>query len=88
MEKKHLHDAIARVAYSLYEKRGRIHGCQEEDWVEAEKIVMAQYAKGSKDEGDPSKGVKKKASPAAPKKEAKPASKTLKSKAKKPAVKS
>ncbi len=88
MEKKHLYDAIARVAYSLYEKRGRTHGCQEDDWLEAEKIVMAQYAKKPSSEGDPSKGVKKKASPAAPKKEAKPASKALTSKAKKPAVKS
>jgi hypothetical protein len=42
---KSLHDRIARVAYDLYEKKGRRNGGQEEDWIEAERIVRAQLAK-------------------------------------------
>ncbi len=45
MTKHQLHDEIARVAYGLYEKRGRIGGHAERDWLEAERIVMAR--KGS-----------------------------------------
>lgn len=30
---------IARVAYELFEQRGREHGHDFEDWVEAERIV-------------------------------------------------
>jgi hypothetical protein len=41
---KTLHDRIAKVAYDLFEKKGRRHGCQEEDWSEAEKIVLAEIA--------------------------------------------
>lgn len=37
-----LHDDIAKVAYELYEKSGRI-GRDLENWLEAEKIVMARY---------------------------------------------
>jgi hypothetical protein len=43
---KALYDRIAKVAYDLFEKRGRRHGCQEEDWLEAEKIVRKELAKG------------------------------------------
>ncbi len=39
-----LHDDIAKVAYELYEKSSRI-GRDVENWLEAEKIVMARYAK-------------------------------------------
>lgn len=38
--KKGIHDEIARVAYELYKKRGRAHGHDLEDWLEAEKIVI------------------------------------------------
>jgi hypothetical protein len=41
-----LSEEIARVAYDLYEKRGRAEGSHFDDWVEAEKIVMARHAKG------------------------------------------
>jgi hypothetical protein len=89
MEKKHLQDEIARVAYSLYEKRGRLDGYQHHDWLEAERIVMARYAKESRREESLAKGVKKKPSPAALKeKDVKPAVKAATSKAKKPAGKS
>ena len=35
---------IARVAYELYERRGRIDGHALEDWVEAERMVREQRA--------------------------------------------
>lgn len=39
-----LHEEISKVAYELYEKSGRV-GRDLENWLEAEKIVMAKYAK-------------------------------------------
>jgi hypothetical protein len=32
---------IGKKAYELYEKRGREHGCELDDWLEAEKIVKS-----------------------------------------------
>lgn len=37
-------DEVARVAYALYEKRGRISGHDQEDWLEAERIVRTRAA--------------------------------------------
>lgn len=39
-----LYDEIAKAAYDLYEKSGRIEGRDLDNWLEAEKIVMARYA--------------------------------------------
>lgn len=36
---------IAKVAYELYEKSGRINGRDLENWLQAEKIVLARRAK-------------------------------------------
>jgi hypothetical protein len=33
------HEAIARLAYSYWEARGRRHGCSEDDWYRAEREV-------------------------------------------------
>ena len=44
MHRDPLHDEIARVAYSLFEKNGRRHGHHLNDWFEAEKIVKARHA--------------------------------------------
>jgi hypothetical protein len=33
---------IAEMAYHLWEKRGRPHGTDMQDWIEAEKIVMGK----------------------------------------------
>ncbi len=41
---------VAKVAYELYEKRGRIHGHDLEDWLQAEMIVMKRYEKETADE--------------------------------------
>lgn len=38
-----LHDEISKVAKELYEKSGRIEGRDLDNWLEAERIVMAQY---------------------------------------------
>jgi hypothetical protein len=35
-------EEIAKVAYDIFEKRGYQHGSHVEDWVEAEKIVLAK----------------------------------------------
>ena len=59
---KTLRDEIARVAYELYEKRGRGEGCHFDDWLEAEKIVMARYAGTAEGEGKPPKSLKPKTS--------------------------
>ncbi len=42
-----LHDEIARIACELYEKSGRVEGRDEENWLEAERIIMARTAKKS-----------------------------------------
>ena len=39
-----LHEEISKLAYELYEKSGRA-GRDIENWLEAEKLVMARYAK-------------------------------------------
>ncbi len=33
---------IAETAYYLWEKRGKPHGSDQQDWVEAEKIVLGK----------------------------------------------
>lgn len=42
-----LNSEIAKVAYELHEKRGQKHGYDLQDWLEAEKIVLTRYEKGS-----------------------------------------
>ncbi len=41
---------VAKVAYELYEKRGKIHGHDLADWLQAEMIVMKRYEKEIADE--------------------------------------
>jgi hypothetical protein len=59
-----MYDEIARMAYELYEKRGTGEGCHFDDWLEAEKIVLARHTKGAE---KPAKTVKKKAAVRTPK---------------------
>lgn len=42
---KQLEEEIRLEAYKLYERSGRIQGRDLENWLEAEKIVMARYFK-------------------------------------------
>jgi hypothetical protein len=59
--KNNLYDEVAKVAYDLHEKRGRVHGYDLEDWLEAERIVLERYAKGiEKEAKKPSKTEDKK----------------------------
>ncbi len=39
-----LHEEIAKLAYELYERSGRIEGRDRENWLEAEKIIRARHA--------------------------------------------
>lgn len=39
-----LYEEIARVAYELYEKTGYVDGRDLDNWLEAERIVMARLA--------------------------------------------
>ncbi len=64
MSKGSLHQEIAEMAYSLYEKRGRKPGHQEQDWLEAEKIVQ-ERRKAQDGNGSPAKAPRKKAAAAA-----------------------
>jgi hypothetical protein len=41
--KKSIHDEIARVAYELYEKGGRVPGNELKNWFEAENSVMKMH---------------------------------------------
>jgi hypothetical protein len=43
-----LFDEIAKVAYELYEKSGFIDGRDLDNWLEAERIVMARLAEEKK----------------------------------------
>ena len=43
-----LYDEIAKVAYELYERSGRIEVRELDNWLEAERIVMARLAKEKK----------------------------------------
>ena len=41
------HGEIARVAYELFERRGRVHGRDQQDWFEAERIVQQRRRGGN-----------------------------------------
>ena len=40
-----MNDEIARIAYAIYEKGGRMNGYDIDNWLEAERIVLAQNSK-------------------------------------------
>ncbi len=39
-----MHDEIALIAYELFEGRGCVHGCDLDDWLNAEKIVLTEHS--------------------------------------------
>jgi hypothetical protein len=43
-----LREQIAQKAYDLYEKRGGAHGLDTEDWLEAERLVLAETKAAAK----------------------------------------
>ena len=58
------YDEVAKVAYSLFEKRGMLHGHDMADWLEAEMVVKKRYTKQNEQKPvvakSPDKSVKKK----------------------------
>lgn len=48
-QKKKLHDEIEKVAYTLFESSGWLHGHDLENWLEAEKVVMEKHEKHAKE---------------------------------------
>lgn len=52
-----IHDEIAKVAYNLWEKSGRIPGREVENWVEAERIVMERYGEKGKGKEKPKRAT-------------------------------
>jgi hypothetical protein len=48
-KKKDMHDEISRVAYELFEKRGKAQGKELEDWLEAERIVMERHERHARE---------------------------------------
>lgn len=69
-----LYEEIARLAYELYEKKGRRHGCDLEDWLEAEIIVISGYQ-------SPEGGIQDVSASVKPKRQRKTTAKTEKKKA-------
>jgi hypothetical protein len=57
-QEKNIQDEIAKVAYELFENSGRMYGCELENWLAAEKIVMERKA-GEKEQGANSIGSAK-----------------------------
>ncbi len=55
-----LYDKISKVAYELYEKSGKAECRDLDNWLEAERIVMARYGKQEKLEAESSSSLKKK----------------------------
>ena len=39
-----LHEEIAEVAYQLYMKGGCVHGRDEQNWLDAERLVLTRHA--------------------------------------------
>jgi len=58
-----LYDEIARIAYDLYEKNGRVDGHELDNWLEAERIVMSLHAEEKKLETGSPFSLEKKMSP-------------------------
>ena len=51
-ELKKFYDEVAKVAHDFYEKRGKVHGYDLEDWLTAETLVKKRYEKeGSHEPG-------------------------------------
>ena len=71
-----LYDEIARIAYELYEKSGGREGRELDNWLEAERIVIARHAEQEKSEAKISSVIKEKKTPT--KKVSKPVTKTKK----------
>ena len=61
-----IHEEISKVAYELYEKSGRADGRDQENWLEAERIVLARR-KAPEKKAQPALQPQKKAAATTPK---------------------
>jgi len=43
-ELENFYDEVAKVAYDLFEKGGKVHGHDMTDWLKAEMIVKKRYS--------------------------------------------
>jgi Protein of unknown function (DUF2934) len=59
MDNARLQEEIAKVAYELYERRGRVPGYAAQDWLDAEKIVMSRHKTSDVKEAAPKAARKK-----------------------------
>jgi hypothetical protein len=59
MDKSRLQEEIAKVAYGLFERRGRIPGYEVQDWLDAERIVMSRRQTAEVREESPKTARKK-----------------------------
>ena len=64
-----LYEEIARVAFELYEKRGKNEGFHLSDWLEAERIVIARHEKKGESEQEVVKPARRKTTARKPKEE-------------------
>jgi len=55
-----LHNEVEKMAYELYEKRGKAEGHDLDDWFEAERIIVALHRVEEKREAESSSPPKKK----------------------------
>jgi hypothetical protein len=55
-----LYKEISKVAYELYENRGKAEGRELDDWLEAERILRARYKEEEKLKAESSSSLKKK----------------------------
>jgi hypothetical protein len=55
-----LYKEISKVAYELYEKRGKAEGRDLDDWLEAERILRARYKEEENLKAESSSSLKKK----------------------------
>jgi len=53
------YDEVARVAYDLFEKRGKVHGHDMADWLKSEIIVKKRYMKRKGHDAQAAKSQKK-----------------------------
>ena len=47
-----LHDEIATIAYELFTSSGYIHGCDLDNWLNAERIVLGRHSGQDMEEPD------------------------------------
>lgn len=52
MDRERFLEEIAKVAYEMYEMRGRNDGHAMDDWLEAERIVLTRHAEEVSKEAD------------------------------------